>query len=88
MKIIALLTAAALAACASPSPNISTDTIRDGTVVCATVMGPWGSGKTVVAKLDERVIRDGGGVTVDANCTMNVQLLAPAPKTVAPKPAP
>lgn len=73
--------------CASTmaSPDVKADSIKDGTAVCATVMGAWGSGKTVVVKLDQGVIRDGGSVTVDGNCVMSVILTPPLPK---PAPAP
>lgn len=81
MRIIVL--ALLLTGCATPSPDIKTDNVKDGTVVCATIMGPWGSGKTVVAKLEQNVIRDGGSVTVDPNCVVNIQLMQ---KPVKPEP--
>ena len=87
MKTILAICALALAACATPSPDVKMDNIKDGTVICATIMGPWGSGKTVVAKLDQGVIRDGGTVAVDANCLMQIQLSPPAPK-LPPAPPP
>jgi hypothetical protein len=79
IRILALATLV-LAGCATPGPDVKTDNIKDGTVVCATLVGPWGSGKTVVTKLDQGVIRDGGTISIDGNCLMTIQLTPPAPK--------
>jgi hypothetical protein len=86
MKLLIGIGVLALAGCASV-PDIKADNIKDGTVICGTVTAPFGSAKTVVAKLEAGVIRDGGMVAVDANCVMNIQLIPPAPKQVA-APAP
>jgi len=80
MKLLLAMIVLAVSGCATPAPDVKTDNIKDGTVICATIMGPWGSGKTVVAKLEAGVIRDGGSVAVDANCLMTIQLAPPAPK--------
>lgn len=88
--IVVISSALMLTGCASmAAPDVKTDNVKDGTVVCATIMGPWGTGKTVVAKLEERVIRDGGSVRVDPNCVIDIQLSPPLPKpaTVKPEPA-
>lgn len=77
MRIIFL--ALLLAGCAS-APELKTDNIKDGTVMCGTLTGIYGTGKTVVVKLDERVIRDGGSVSVDPNCVVTIQLAPPQPK--------
>lgn len=83
-----ILLAMLLTGCASmAAPDVKTDNVKDGTVVCATIMGPWGTGKTVVAKLDQNVIRDGGSVSVDPNCVVNIQLAAPLPKSAPVRPA-
>lgn len=77
MRII--LIALLLAGCAS-APEFKTDNIKDGTVMCGTLSGVYGTGKTVVVKLDERVIRDGGSVSVDPNCVVSITLAPPLPK--------
>ena len=87
MLLIAMIVLA-LAGCATPAPDVKVDNIKDGSCICATIMGPWGSGKTVACKLDTGVIKDGGFISVDANCLMNIQITPPLPKTPPPVPAP
>lgn len=85
MKAPTLLAVLLLAGCAS-APELKTDNIKDGTVMCGTLTGIYGTGKTVIVKLDERVIRDGGSVSVDPNCVVTIQLAPPQPKPVKPAP--
>lgn len=87
---LTMLAALALSACASMAgPNMDAAQIKEivkdksGSVVCATVMGPWGTGKTVVVNLDSGVVRN-GGVTVDPNCVVTVTTTANPPKEAAP----
>jgi len=43
----------------------------NGSVICTTVIGPWGTAKIVAVTLDKGVVKT-GGVSVDANCTVNL----------------
>lgn len=97
MRLVVLLLALLLPACSMMQPNTDMtasqikELVKDktGSVVCATVMGPWGTGKTVVVTLDQSVIKD-GGVAVDANCLVNITTQTPprAPVIVQPAPLP
>lgn len=75
-----------------PSPELSASQLREmakdknGSVICATVLGPWGSGRTVVVSLDQNVIRD-GGVQVDGNCLVSISLQQQPQATAAKKEA-
>lgn len=80
--LLAMIVLLLLAACATQPPDIKSADVKNGTVVCATVMGPWGSGKTVVANLDSGVIRN-GGVTVDPNCVITITTQSNPPKEPA-----
>lgn len=86
-RVACALFAFAMAAGCASAPEIKADNVKDGTVVCGTLTGIYGTGKTVVVKLDERVIRDGGSVSVDPNCVVTIQLAPPLPKPVKPEPA-
>lgn len=78
MPLIILL-ALLLAGCAS-APEVKTDNVKDGTVVCATAGYLMFSGTTVIAKLEQNVIRDGGSITITPQCAVDIQLTAPLPK--------
>lgn len=82
----AVLAGVALAGCAMSPPDINSANVKAGTVVCATVMGPWGSGKTVVANLESGVIRN-GGISVDPNCVMTITTTQSPPKEPVKEPA-
>jgi hypothetical protein len=93
MKILALALVALLPGCSlmQPSPADMTasqmkEMVKDksGSVVCATVMGPWGTGKTVIVNLDQNAIKD-GGVAVDEKCTVTITSAAPPRVAPAPK---
>ena len=91
MRIAVLLLALLLPACSMMQPNTDMtaaqikELVKDksGSVVCATVIGPWGTGKTVVVTLDQNVLKD-GGVHVDANCLVAITSQAPPRAPVAP----
>ena len=53
---------------------------KSGTVVCATVLGPWGTTKIVVINLDQERGQRGGTAQVDANCVATVNNLGAPPK--------
>ena len=92
MKIILVVTALLLSGCASMmSPQTMTaDQLKalvsdkNGTAVCTTVLGPWGSAKIVVVNLDE-VATVNGSVSVDDKCTVAITTTK-APKLIAPAP--
>lgn len=94
MRTVAVLVVLGLSGCAgiSGGPNMNVDQLKaiaadkNASVVCSTIMGPWGTGKVVVVNLDQRVI-DNGGVTVDSNCLVGIttQKAEPTPKPVVPK---
>ena len=81
-----------LAGCGTlaPQPDMSVAQLKaaaadkNASVVCSTIMGPWGTGKVVIVNLDQRVI-DTGGVTVDANCLIGITTTKAAP---VPRPIP
>ncbi len=82
-----ILLALLLAGCAS-APEVKTDNVKDGTVVCATAEYMMFRGTTVIAKLEQKVITDGGSVTISPQCAVEIQLAAPLPKQAPPiKPA-
>ena len=74
----------------SGGPNMNVDQLKavaadkNASVVCSTIMGPWGTGKVVIVNLDQRVI-DTGGVTVDANCLVGITTTKAQP---VPRPTP
>lgn len=82
IRALVVMVALALPACATQPPDINSANVKAGTVVCATVMGPWGSGKTVVANLESGVIRN-GGISVDPNCVMTITTTQSTPKEPA-----
>ncbi len=92
MKMIVLCMLLLVTGCAgiNGGPNMSVDQLKaiasdkNASVVCSTIMGPWGTGKVVVVNMDQRVI-DNGGVTVDANCLVGITNAKAIP---VPKPAP
>lgn len=91
MKMLLLCTLLLVTGCAgiNGGPNMSVDQLKaiasdkNASVVCSTIMGPWGTGKVVVVNMDQKVI-DNGGVNVDANCLVGITNVkaAPAPKPV------
>lgn len=88
MRTSICVVALALAGCMT-APEIKTDNVRDGTIVCTKVDSLlYGTWTIVVAKLEQRVINDGGSLRVAANCVVDVQLLPPAPKPTAAPTAP
>jgi len=74
MKTLAVWLGLLLCGCAS-APEVKTDNVKDGTVLCATVSYLMWSGTTVAAKLEQNVIRDGGSVKVTPQCAVDIQLL-------------
>ena len=79
MKIALFATLLLLPGCASMmSPQtMSADQLKalvsdkNGTAVCTTVIGPWGTAKIVVVNLDE-VNTVNGNVTVDDKCSVAI----------------
>ncbi len=95
MKVmIALVCTLALSGCAgiNGGPQMNVDQLKaiaadkNASVVCSTIMGPWGTGKVVIVNLDQRVIAD-GGVSVDANCLVTMtNAIHDKPPTAVPSP--
>ena len=89
MRTLLLLLVLLVTGCAgiNGGPNMSVDQLKavaadkNASVVCSTIMGPWGTGKVVIVTLDQRVI-DTGGVSVDANCLVGITTAkaVPVPK--------
>ena len=92
---LVLIVLSMVTGCASlaPQPNMDVAQLKaaaadkNASVVCSTIMGPWGTGKVVIVNLDQRVI-DTGGVTVDANCLIGITTtkVLPPPRTPAAQP--
>ncbi len=59
---------------------------KNASVICASVIGAWGTAKTVVINLDQNAIKD-GGISIDGEkgCTASITSMAPV-KPVLPAP--
>lgn len=84
MKIAAVvLLMLCVASCAS-NQSMSAEQINAATkdksvsVVCAKILGPWGTAETTVVTYDQRVITN-GGVNVGDKCSISVTDAKPAP---------
>lgn len=99
MKILlATLVLFALAGCASfmqPNAGMSAEQIsaavkdKSATVICSTLIGPYGTAKLVTINLDQNAIKD-GGITVDGDrgCSATITSAAPPRPPVVVSPAP
>lgn len=83
---IAILVALLLTGCAT-NQSMSADQINAAvkdksiSVVCAKILGPWGTAETTVVTFDQRVISN-GGVSVGDKCAVQVTDSHPVvPKT-------
>lgn len=90
MKLALFFVLLSISACSTLHPEAMSaaqlkEMVKDknGSVICATVVGAWGTAKTVIVNLDSGVVRN-GGIGVDQNCTVNLlnQQNVPQPSLV------
>lgn len=97
MKIVMGIVLLMVSGCAAMGggPNMNVDQLRaiasdkNASVICSTILGPFGTGKVVVVNLDQRVIMD-GSVATDENCKVTItnQIHDKPMVPATPKPAP